>query len=90
MPIPKYAAKRDIVEDEIVSALRSAGASVIQLSQPGVPDLLVSFRDTIYLMEVKARYGKLTPAQLKFKELWPHPVLVCKTLEAALQAIGAL
>ena len=67
----RRAARRDANEPEIIAALTALGAHVEQLSQDGVPDLLISYRRRLYLMEVigpaKAkRYrnsGGLTPAQ---------------------------
>lgn len=48
----RYAARRDKNEREIIDALKAAGADVQQLDPPA-PDLLVSFRDVLYLVEVK-------------------------------------
>ena len=70
----RRAARRDANEPEIIAALTALGAHVEQLSQDGVPDLLISYRRRLYLMEVigpaKAkRYratGGLTPAQVKW------------------------
>ena len=70
----RRAARRDANEPEIIAALTALGAHVEQLSQDGVPDLLISYRRRLYLMEVigpaKAkRYratGGLTPAQVRW------------------------
>jgi hypothetical protein len=48
----RYAARRDKNERVIVAALEAVGAAVQQLDPP-LPDLLVSFRDVLYLIEVK-------------------------------------
>lgn len=55
----RRAAKRDANEREIIDALESAGAAVAQLSGEGIPDLLVSYRNDLTLLEVKDR-GKPT------------------------------
>jgi hypothetical protein len=44
---------RDKNEREIVDALRKAGATVTQLNEKGVPDLLVGYAGRTYLLEVK-------------------------------------
>lgn len=47
-----YGARRDENEQSIVKALEAVGAAVQRLDPP-VPDLLVSFDNTLYLLEVK-------------------------------------
>jgi len=85
-----YGAKRDKTETEIVDALRAVGAVVHYLSQTGLPDLLVCYREQTYLLECKSKGGKLTPAQLAFIETWDaHNLFVVKTVDEALRAIGA-
>lgn len=49
----RRAAKRDANEASIVTALEQVGAAVQRLSEPGCPDLLVSFRGVLHLLEVK-------------------------------------
>lgn len=49
---PVRAARRDANEAAIVAALDAAGAAVEQLDPP-LPDLLVSYRGELYLLEVK-------------------------------------
>lgn len=86
-----YAAKRDKTETDIVDALRSVGAVVHHISQAGLPDLLVCYREQTYLLECKSKGGKLTPAQLAFMETWEgHNLFVVKTVDEALRAIGAI
>lgn len=96
-----YAKQRDANEAEIVAALERAGAAVQKLSEPGVPDLLVSFGDVLHLLEVKnpnakggGKYntgtGALTDRQTKWWSSWKgkRPVIV-QTAAEALAAIGA-
>lgn len=64
------AAKRDKNEREIIQVLRAMGASVVQLDDPSVPDLLVGFAGRNFLMEVKTETGKLTPSQVQFFDKW--------------------
>ncbi len=76
----KYARKRDENEREIISALKAAGAAVAQLDGSGIPDLLVSFKGTLYLLEVKlpdaqkrnnlGSHDELTPTQAKWWQSW--------------------
>lgn len=49
---PVRAARRDANEPPIVAALQAAGAAVQQLDPP-LPDLLVSYRGQLFLVEVK-------------------------------------
>jgi hypothetical protein len=71
----RRAAKTDRNQSEIVSALRRAGASVVPLHAVGMgcPDLLVGFRGTNHLMEVKD--GDLPPsarALTSWQDQWHH------------------
>lgn len=57
---PVRAARRDANEGPIIAALQAAGAAVQQLDPP-LPDLLVSYRGELHLLEVKDRNdGKAT------------------------------
>ena len=85
-------AKVDANQSEIVDALRKAGAVVTCMHQhgQGVPDLLVSFRNIWYLLEVKDRGGKLTPREMGFIDEHEAEVYVVRTPYDALVAIGAV
>jgi hypothetical protein len=90
----RQAARRDTNEAEIIAALRKIGASVVQLSVPNVPDLLVGFTDPTtsepsnVLMEVKYGRNPLEAGQQAFIEAWQGQVFVVYSIEDALEAIG--
>lgn len=88
----RYAAKVDANQPEIVAALRAVGASVrpIHTLGAGVPDLLVGWRGGNYLLEVKTPTGELTPAERKFAECWRGQAATVRSVDDALQAIGAI
>lgn len=83
-----YGAKRDENELEIVNALRAIGASVAHLSSKGIPDLLVCFRNKLYLMEVKKPKGKLTLDQIKFHENWKGEIHIVRTAHEAIEILN--
>ena len=85
-------ARTDANQAEIVDALREVGAAVLHLHQvgKGCPDILVSFRDTNYLMEIKTANGELTPDEINFFQTWRGPVCVVRNAEDALRTIGAI
>jgi len=83
-----YGAKRDDNEVEIVNALRAIGASVAHLSSKGIPDLLVCFRNKLYLMEVKKPKGKLTPDQIKFYDNWKGEIHIVRTAQEAIEILN--
>ena len=88
MTTPAWAGKRrDTNEKEIVEALEALGACVLRLHTPC--DLFVWFRGETRLLEVKGKYGKLTAAERRFMERWPGLVVVVRSVEEALEAIGA-
>lgn len=90
----RRAARVDMNQDAIVSALRAAGASVLSIGQP--VDLLVGHRGVTLLMEVKnpqSRYGKkgANDNQRDFMATWGGgPVSLVDGPEAALRALGVL
>ena len=92
------AAKIDANHNEVVSALRKAGATVQSLAGvgAGVPDLLVGFRNKTALIEVKdgakpPSARKLTPDQLKWHREWSGGTLaVVDSPEAALRVLGLM
>jgi hypothetical protein len=93
----RRAAKVDRNQDEIVSALRAAGAIVQSLAAigGGVPDLLCAFRGNLFLLECKdgnkpPSGQKLTDAQVKWHQAWGALVEIVNSPEAALRAIGAV
>jgi hypothetical protein len=98
MAIPKYRASRDDNESEIILGLEQVGATVHQLSQPGVPDLLVFYRGAHSLIEVigDAKFNKnrkrrgLNEVQERWHQDWPGPIGVARTLDEALAHIGAI
>jgi Holliday junction resolvase len=92
------AAKIDANHEQVVSALRAAGATVQSLAGvgKGVPDLLVGFQGKTLLMEVKD--GRKTPSarrltedQLKWHGAWNGgPLAVVDGVDAALRMLGVL
>ncbi len=86
-------AKRvDSNQREIVEALRQIGASVepIHMVGRGVPDLLVGFRGQTFVLEVKARTGRLTADELDWHLRWRGQKAVVRSADEALKAIGAV
>ena len=96
--MPRYAAKVDDNQDEIVAALRGVGASVLLLHRvgEGCPDTLVGFRGDDFLIEIKdgnkiPSARKLTKHQVKFHAEWRgSPVHVVKNVDEALAVLGIM
>ena len=89
--MPKYACKVDGNQAEIVKALERAGASVYSLAAVGhgVPDLLVGFRGSNHLLEVKRnKKAAYTDDQIKFRAIWRGQYERVNTVDEALAAIG--
>lgn len=84
-------------QNDIVTALRKAGATVRVISQgEGIPDLLVGFRGETMLMEVKdgnkpPSARTLTPAEKKFFDEWEGGLcMVVKSVEDALEMLEGI
>lgn len=91
----RRAARTDANHAEIVAALRAVGATVRSLAAvgSGVPDLLVGFRGTNVLLEVKdgrkpPSARKLTPDEERFLATWRGRAVVVESVSEALAAIG--
>lgn len=97
--MPRYAARVDDNQSEIVEALRAAGALVQPLHTVGggVPDLLVAYRGTWYMIEIKdgskpPSRRKLTDDERRWHDTFNEaaPVYVCGSIDEALEVIGAI
>jgi hypothetical protein len=94
----RRAAKVDANQEQIVEALRTAGATVQTLAAvgKGVPDLLVGFQGKTILLEIKdgrrpPSERRLTEDQLKWHGAWRGgPVAIVDGVDAALRALGVL
>jgi Holliday junction resolvase len=94
----RRAAKVDANQDQVVSALRSAGVKVLSLAAigKGVPDLLCCFRGRLVLLEVKdgakvPSARKLTADQIDWHREWADvPLHVVESAEQALKAMGCI
>ena len=92
------AARIDANHEQVVSALRAAGASVQSLAGvgKGVPDLLVGFQGKTLLMEVKD--GRKTPSERRLTEdqiRWHGarnggPLAIVDGVDAALRMLGVM
>ena len=89
---PRWAAKVDENQAEIVAALRAVGASVLILSRvgQGCADLAVGRLGRTYFLEVKTDSGKLTPSEQEFMDGWRGHYAIVRTVDEALAAIGAI
>lgn len=91
MTLNRYAAKRDQTETQIIEALRRIGATVYPLSDAGLPDLIVGYRQKTYLLECKSGKNKLNERQCKFFEEWRGGACyIVRDMKEALIAVGAL
>jgi len=86
----RYAARVDANQDQIVSALRAAGAYVWIIGLP--VDLLVGYNGQTYLVEIKTNSKKaLTKLQQVFFEKWVGGSLKrIEGPEEALRMIGVI
>jgi hypothetical protein len=92
------AAKIDANQEAVVTALRTAGATVQSLAGvgKGVPDLLVGFKGQTLLMEVKDGFKPpsarlLNKDQLRWHGNWNGGALaVVDSPDAALRMIGVI
>jgi hypothetical protein len=86
----RYAARVDANQDQIVVALRAAGAYVWIIGLP--VDLLVGYKGHTFLVEIKrTAKSRFTPLQQNFFENWGGGTLArVDSPDAALRMIGVL
>tara|TARA_R110000782_G_scaffold218427_1_gene305814 strand:- start:30435 stop:30761 length:327 start_codon:yes stop_codon:yes gene_type:complete len=95
--VPKFAAKVDANQSEIVAGLRAFGCTVAAAHAVGrgFPDLVVGYRGETFLIEVKdgnkpPSARKLTTAQVEWHAAWRGHVAVVCNLSEALDAVGII
>ena len=94
----RTSARTDANQDEIVKALRSIGALVISLAAigKGCPDILVSWKGVLVLMEIKdgskpPSQRKLTPMEVDFFDKWSgSPIFVVESVNDAVSILGSI
>jgi hypothetical protein len=86
----RHAKRVDANQDQIVTALRAAGANVWIISLP--VDLLVGYKGHTFLVEIKrTAKSRFTPLQADFFESWGGGTLArIDSPDAALRMIGVL
>jgi hypothetical protein len=88
MSLPRYAAKVDANQKEIVDALKAIGCDVEVIGRP--VDLLVGYRFHNFLIEIKReghRPRKDQKAQQDWIKEWPGQVRVVETAEQAIKLV---
>lgn len=76
-------AKRDKNEPRIRKFFERCGARVVQLDDPGIPDLLVGYQGHNLLVEVKTKKGTLTARQKEFMNCWKGQATVVRNYRDA-------
>lgn len=93
----RRAAKIDSNQNEVVAALRAIGAVVAITSSlgKGFPDIVVGYRGTNFLIEIKdgnkpPSKQKLTPDEEMFHEEWSRqaPIHVVATAQEAVDLVS--
>lgn len=80
----------DANQVEIVADLRVIGATVQHLHEvgDGCPDILVGYRRTNYLFEIKGPTGVLTANQRDWHDAWRGRAWIISSIERALEIMG--
>ena len=93
--MPRRAARTDANQQEVVAALRQAGASVTptHMVGGGFPDCVVGYRGVTYTLEIKdgnkpPSARKLTPDEERWHEEWRGQVAIVNSPQEALEVLG--
>ena len=86
--MPRYAAKIDANQPDLVRQIRGLGASVLHTHTLGcgAQDIVVGFRGINYLFEIKdpnkpQSARKLTPDEEKFHMSWRGSIYIIETID---------
>ena len=88
----KQRARVDKNHKEIVECFRKIGCSVLSLHAvgKGCPDLLISYQQQLYLVEVKDTGGKLNAMQEAWHRKWGSRVFIIKSQNECISLINQL
>lgn len=88
----RKAARIDSNHTEIVKHFRYCGATVKSLAAigKGMPDLLVSWRNITWLVEIKTTKGKLTEDQIDFHKEWDGCMAIVRSPEEVEGVMGQM
>jgi len=75
--------RRDMIEPDIIRALRARGVQTWQVGGRGLPDLLCWHRGRPVVLEVKSGNARLSAVQARADAPWP----IVRTVEAAVEAV---
>jgi hypothetical protein len=82
MSLHRLRPRRDASEPAIVEALEAYGFSVVKLSIPGGPDLLLGRQGVTRVAEVKTGRARLRPAQRAWWDAWRgNQAILLRSLE---------
>lgn len=89
--------RTDANQTQIVDALRQMGATVFVTSSigRGFPDIVMSYKGTNYLIEIKdgakpKSQQKLTKAEEEFHDKWQSTVQIMRSVDEAVDFISKL
>lgn len=90
--MPRWAAKTDANQADIVRRLRELGCSVTDLSRvgQGCPDILVGLWSVTIPVEIKTETGSLTPDQKKWADTWRGSFVVVRSERQAEKLVAAI
>ena len=83
MTLPRYAVRADQSAGAIVEALEAMGFHVERIKVPC--DALVSRAGILYSVEFKTGKGKLTPAQVRYRNKAHAPVHILRDVDQAVE-----
>lgn len=90
----RRAAKVDANQAEIVRSLRALGATVQSLAMvgKGCPDILIGYRGTNFLCEIKdgrkpESAQKLTPHEIAWHDSWGGQVVIVRSVDDAIALV---
>ena len=86
----RRAAKVDANHGQIVRTLEACGCTVVSLAAVGngCPDVLAGRGGANYLLEIKSGKGQARASQIEFLARWRGAVVLVRTPEEALRAVG--
>jgi len=86
----RHDCKKDIGHNAIKAVFERAGWTVKDTHQlKGFVDFIAGQGSKVLLVEVKSKYGKLSPDEQAFHDLWPGKIHVIRSTDEALQLLAS-
>lgn len=86
----RYDCKKDSNHNDIKKVFERAGWTVKDTHQlKGFVDFIAGQASKVLLVEIKSKYGQLSPEEKAFHDIWPGTIHVIRSTDEALELLAS-